>query len=202
MLPVVERADSLSSAYSKRCLISWNTFCNLFYVRTSADASFHITIQGRSTNTRFTYVQSSTFNTNGILWPRWFCANKYNYVYSWFSSRPTILVFKKVPSMVSSYLKLGIDLTMHSLNAWHVGGICDRILGRISSPRNRTRLTISLVYPIMISLGNVRFFTSVDGKDFRNYSSSCFLKILNACWTFPWTPCLPTYLIIRSKVYQ
>ena len=36
------------------------TFCNLFYVRTSADASFHITIQARSTNTRFTYVQSST----------------------------------------------------------------------------------------------------------------------------------------------
>ena len=32
-----------------------------FHVRTYADASFHITIQARSTNTRFTYVQSSTF---------------------------------------------------------------------------------------------------------------------------------------------
>ena len=31
-----------------------------FYVRTYADASFHISIQARSTNTRFTYVQSST----------------------------------------------------------------------------------------------------------------------------------------------
>ena len=31
-----------------------------FHVRTYADASFHITIQARSTNTRFTYVQSST----------------------------------------------------------------------------------------------------------------------------------------------
>ena len=39
------------------CVLS---FCNLFYVRTSVDASFHITIQARSTNTRFTYVQSST----------------------------------------------------------------------------------------------------------------------------------------------
>ena len=31
-----------------------------FHVRMYADASFHITIQARSTNTRFTYVQSST----------------------------------------------------------------------------------------------------------------------------------------------
>ena len=31
-----------------------------FHVRTYADASFHITIQARFTNTRFTYVQSST----------------------------------------------------------------------------------------------------------------------------------------------
>ena len=32
-----------------------------FHVRTYADASFHITIQARSANTRFTYyVQSST----------------------------------------------------------------------------------------------------------------------------------------------
>ena len=31
-----------------------------FNVRTYADASFRITIQARSTNTRFTYVQSST----------------------------------------------------------------------------------------------------------------------------------------------
>ena len=31
-----------------------------FHVRTYADASFHMTIQARSTNTRFTYVQSST----------------------------------------------------------------------------------------------------------------------------------------------
>ena len=32
-----------------------------FHVRTYADVSLHITIQARSTNTRFTYVQSSTF---------------------------------------------------------------------------------------------------------------------------------------------
>ena len=31
-----------------------------FHIRTYADASFHITIQARSTHTRFTYVQSST----------------------------------------------------------------------------------------------------------------------------------------------
>ena len=36
-----------------------------FHVRTYADASFHITIQARSTNTRFTYVQSSTIVHRG-----------------------------------------------------------------------------------------------------------------------------------------
>ena len=43
--------------YSCSCVLP---FCNLFPRSTYADASFHITIQARSTNTRFTYVQSST----------------------------------------------------------------------------------------------------------------------------------------------
>ena len=110
-------------------------------------------------------IQTAYFDQNVSVQIQW---------YSWFSSRPTIiiLVSKKAPSIVSPYLKHGIDLTMHSRNAWHIGGMWDRMLGRIGSPRKRTTLAFSLVYPIIISLGNVRFFTSVDGKDFRN----CFSK--------------------------
>ena len=65
-------------------------------------------------------MQTAYFGQNGSAQMQW---------YSWFSSRPTILVFKEVSSIVSPYLKYGIDLTMHSLNGWHVGGMWDRILG-------------------------------------------------------------------------
>ena len=42
------------------------------HLRTYADASFHITIQARSTNTRFTYVQSFTLlpKANSFSWFR------------------------------------------------------------------------------------------------------------------------------------
>ena len=43
------------------CNLFPHTYIRRFHIRTYAEASFHITIQARSTNTRFTYVQSSTF---------------------------------------------------------------------------------------------------------------------------------------------
>ena len=42
------------------CNLFPHTYIRRFHIRTYAEASFHITIQARSTNTRFTYVQSST----------------------------------------------------------------------------------------------------------------------------------------------
>ena len=58
---------SLACASGRLSFRCWTTDCVYvlsaisFHVRTYADASFHIAIQARSTNTRFTYVQSSTF---------------------------------------------------------------------------------------------------------------------------------------------
>ena len=50
--------ESATTAVCTTFLRSLSTYL----VRTYADASFHITIQARSTNTRFTYVQSSTLS--------------------------------------------------------------------------------------------------------------------------------------------
>ena len=41
------------------CNLFPHTYIRRFHIRTYADASFHITIQARSTNTRFTYVHST-----------------------------------------------------------------------------------------------------------------------------------------------
>ena len=50
----------LSFAVGEHYYCVYFLFAISFHVRTYADASFHITIQARSTNTRFTYVQSRT----------------------------------------------------------------------------------------------------------------------------------------------
>ena len=52
------------------------------HIRTYAEASFHITIQARSTNTRFTYVQSSTLIVSYEVYRQhcfWLCTYAIDY---------------------------------------------------------------------------------------------------------------------------
>ena len=67
LLSLACASGRLSFAVGERYYCVYFLSASCFHVRTYADASFHITIQARSTNTRFTYVQSSTFldSTNG-----------------------------------------------------------------------------------------------------------------------------------------
>ena len=60
MLSLACASGRLSFAVGERYYCVYFLSAISFHVRTYADASFHITIQARSTNTRFTYVQSST----------------------------------------------------------------------------------------------------------------------------------------------
>ena len=67
LLSLACASGRLSFAVGERYYCVYFLSAISFHVRTYADASFHITIQARSTNTRFTYVQSSIFH---------FCAPK------------------------------------------------------------------------------------------------------------------------------
>ena len=60
LLSLTCASGRLSFAVGERYYCVYFLSAISFHVRTYADASFHITIQARSTNTRFTYVQSST----------------------------------------------------------------------------------------------------------------------------------------------
>ena len=60
LLSLACASGRLSFAVGERYYCVYFLSAISFHVRTYADASFHITIQARSTNTRFTYVQSST----------------------------------------------------------------------------------------------------------------------------------------------
>ena len=60
LLSLACASGRLSFAVRERYYCVYFLSAITFHVRTYADASFHITIQARSTNTRFTYVQSST----------------------------------------------------------------------------------------------------------------------------------------------
>ena len=62
LLSLACASGRLSFAVEERYYCVYFLSAISFHVRTYADASFHITIQARSTNTRFTYVQSSTLN--------------------------------------------------------------------------------------------------------------------------------------------
>ena len=70
LLSLACASGRLSFAVGERYYYVYYLSAISFHVRTYADASFHITIQARSTNTRFTYVQSSTFNYffRGLGW--------------------------------------------------------------------------------------------------------------------------------------
>ena len=60
LLSLACASGRLSFAVGERYYCVYFLSAISFHVRTYADASFHITIQARSTNTRFTYVQPST----------------------------------------------------------------------------------------------------------------------------------------------
>ena len=60
LLSLACASGRLSFAVGERYYCVYFLSAISFHVRTYADASFHVTIQARSTNTRFTYVQSCT----------------------------------------------------------------------------------------------------------------------------------------------
>ena len=68
LLSLACASGRLSFAVGERYYCVYFLSAISFHVRTYADASFHITIQARFTNTRFTYVQSSTLLEKNILW--------------------------------------------------------------------------------------------------------------------------------------